>query len=362
MKFTKRVISNLTKCYAVSSLTYKNQKHFVVASEKDFPCLLFDAMGNLREEIWPGTPGGVMSLVPLEHEEGGFLATQRFYSPNDSKQARLVHAFPNPAGGWKVSVIASLPHVHRFDVLRRGDVSYLLACTICSGRDYADDWSYPGKVYGCVLPEDLTAVDEAHPLALEVLRDGLLKNHGYLRYRCGDAPAGLVTCESGVYRFVPPAEPGGSWEITHLLAEAVSDVCMVDFDGDGMDEMVTIGPFHGDTLKIHKLSGGVYKTIYTHPEPLEFAHAIWGGVLCGKPAAIVGHRRGRRELICLTGDEAAGFGCQVIDRDVGAANVFHDIVDGREIILSTNREVNEVAVYTADPGASLPADDCLGGA
>ena len=201
-----------------------------------FLCLLLDEHGAFVEQVWPGEPGGTMSLVPSETGDGSFLATWQFYSPNDSKQARIVRAAPRPGGGWAVATLARLPHVHRFDVLRRGGVSYMIACTICSGRDYKDDWSHPGKVYACALPDDLSAAGQAHPLAFETLSEGMLKNHGYLRCHKNGAPAALVTCESGVYRYTPPAAPGGAWEVEHLLEEPVSDVCLVDFDGDGVEE------------------------------------------------------------------------------------------------------------------------------
>lgn len=56
---------------------------------------------------------------------------------------------------------------------------------------------------------------------------------------------------------------------------------------------------------------------------------------------------GARELCCFTGSESDGFHCQVIDSGAGAANVLHDTVDGREVLLAANREIGEVALYTA---------------
>ncbi len=34
-----------------------------------------------------------------------------------------------------------------------------------------------------------------------------------------------------------------------------------------------------------------------------FAHAIYGGTLLGKPAAIIGHRKGERNLLSLPGEQ-----------------------------------------------------------
>ena len=37
---------------------------------------------------------------------------------------------------------------------------------------------------------------------------------------------------------------------------------------------------------------------------------------------------------------------QVIDEDCGPANVHHFCNDGKDVIVSTNREIDEVAMYT----------------
>lgn len=82
MKFQKNVIATLNKCYSIAPLTYQGNPCFLVAAEKQDPCLLFDMEGRLLTTVFE-EPGGVMSMVPLSWEEGAFLATHRFYSPND---------------------------------------------------------------------------------------------------------------------------------------------------------------------------------------------------------------------------------------------------------------------------------------
>ena len=62
MKVSKKVISNLTKCYSIAPLTYQGKRHILVAAEKQDPCYLFDLEGNQEETVWEG-PGGVMSMV-----------------------------------------------------------------------------------------------------------------------------------------------------------------------------------------------------------------------------------------------------------------------------------------------------------
>ncbi len=36
----------------------------------------------------------------------------------------------------------------------------------------------------------------------------------------------------------------------------------------------------------------------------------------------------------------------VIDEGCGAANIYHFVKDGKDILIAANREINEVAMYT----------------
>lgn len=45
-----------------------------------------------------------------------------------------------------------------------------------------------------------------------------------------------------------PAAPDENWEIEKLVDEAASDAVLVDLDGDGEKEQISISPFHGSNL------------------------------------------------------------------------------------------------------------------
>ena len=251
MNIEKKVMANLTKCYSIAPLTYRGREHILVAAEKKDPCYLFDTDGNLEDTVWEG-PGGVMSMVQVPGSDGLFLATHKFYSPNDSKEAKIVVAAPVSGGNWQVRTLAELPHVHRFDIVSRNGFKYLIACTLKSGHEYKNDWSKPGKVYAAVLPESLDGYDEGHQLKLEVVKDGMLKNHGYYRIGGEEGDTCLIACDSGVYQFIPPEAPGTAWEIRRLTEEAASDAVLVDMDQDGIGELAVISPFHGQQISFYK--------------------------------------------------------------------------------------------------------------
>ncbi|WP_124065505.1 hypothetical protein [Clostridium sp. E02] len=345
MKAEKKVLEHLKKCYSVAPLYYKGKEHFLVAAEKEDPCLLFDMDGNKVDTIWDG-PGGTMSMVQVPGTDGQFLATHKFYSPNDSKEAKIVLVTPDDLGKWQVRTIAVLPHVHRFDILKRGKTSYLLACTLKSGHAYKEDWSSPGKVYAAELPKVLGGLCESSPLKLEVIMEGLIKNHGYYRVEEDGMDTGLVSFEGGIRQFIPPVRTGEPWDVRKLLGTPASDAVLVDFDEDGEKELAVLSPFHGDCISIYKKTEGSYQKVYEYEKPAEFSHAIFGGDLCGKPALVVGHRQGERNLLCFTWNkERQTYQWEILDQDCGPASVLHLKKDGEDLLISTNREIDEIAMY-----------------
>ncbi|MGV8981840.1 hypothetical protein [Clostridium sp.] len=349
MKINKKVIANLTKCYSIAPLKYKDENCFLVAAEKVDRCILFDSDGNEIETVW-NEPGGAMTMVQVPGTNGQFLATHKFFSPNDSKDAKIVIATPGMNGKWSVKTLVNLPHVHRFDLIKRNGNIFLIACTLKSGHEYKDDWSSPGKVYAAKLPNDLSNFNEDSQLQLTVIKDGMLKNHGYYKVTDKGIETAVISSENGVFQFVPPVAEDAEWEIVQLLNTPSSDAVLVDIDSDVEMELAVLAPFHGESVRIYKKIEGTYKEMYVHPEPAEFTHALYGGNLCGKPSIVIGHRQGKKSLFALTYDAAKGkIQCENIDTSCGPANVYHYIKDNKDIIIATNREIDEVAMYTIEP-------------
>lgn len=345
MKFEKKVISNLTKCYSIAPLHYNGKDHMLVAAEKVDRCILFDLDGNEEDTVWT-EPGGVMTMVQVPGTNGQFLSTHKFYSPNDSKEAKIVIVTPIEKGNWEVRTLVDLPHVHRFDILERNGVRYIIACALKSGHEFKEDWSMPGKVYAAVLPGDLSKFNEDNQLELKVIKDNMLKNHGYYRVMEDGVMTSVVSADQGVFQFIPPETPEGEWEIKQLLDTPASDAVLVDLDEDGEKELAVLAPFHGEFISIYKKKDGKFEKVYDYDKSADFTHAIYGGMLCGKPAIVIGHRKGDRDLIVFTyNKETKSYGYEIIDHDCGPANVCVYNKDGKDVILSTNREIDEVALY-----------------
>lgn len=342
MQIDKKVVTHLTKCYSLAEIPYQGETAYLVASEKQHPCLVISRDGRVLDKVWDG-PGGVMTMEPLPN--GTFLATHRFYSPNDSAAASIVLAEPG-AEGWQVKELCKLPFVHRFGVLNRDGKRYLLAATLKSDHQFKDDWTCPGRIWVGQLPADLDAVDADHPLVLQPLVSGLLRNHGFFKYTLDGYDACLIGTENGIYRVTPPAE-AGQWQAECILNVPASDMLLADFDGDGEKELLVLAPFHGQKLAVYKQLSSTWTKVFEAAQPLEFLHALSVSELAGKEVAVIGHRKANRDLILVSHDET-GYRLDVLDHDVGPANVLCRESGNALWILSANRETDEVAMYTVN--------------
>lgn len=342
MKVRKQVVGELEKCYSISGLPFRGEEHILIAAEKVDRCMLFTKKGEYVDTIWDG-PGGTMSMVPVPGTEGEFLATHRFYSPNDAKEASIVHV-RYADGEWKINKVIDLPFVHRFDLVRGGDDLYLIACCLKTDFEYKEDWRFPGKTLACKVPESWD--EPLDPSKLVVLKDQMLKNHGYYKIDDNGIDRCVISCDNGIYLFTPPQRDGEEWTIEELLDKPGSDAMLVDLDEDGERELLVLSPFHGSSLKIYKKKDGRFEEVFSYPEPLEFLHSMWSGKLNGKTYAIIGHRKGKRQLLAISYSEYFGeYVAEVLDRDTGSANVAVFDTDEGPMIVSTNREINEIAFY-----------------
>jgi len=343
MRATKRVIGQLEKCYALGRFAYDGAEHLVVAAEKHNPCYTFDLDGNMADTLWEG-PGGVMTVAQVPGKPI-LLATQAFYSPNDSAEAKIVYV-RKVEGAWRSEILCDLPFVHRFGVLHRGGRHYLIACTLKSAHAFKNDWTCPGRIWVAPLPEDVTVYNQAHPLRLEPLVSGLTRNHGFAIAEADGSTFALVGSDNGVLKVTPPAEPDGDWQTEQLLDSPTSDVLYLDFDDDGERELLVLSPFHGDTLTIYKKRDGRFEPVYHHDKKLPFLHAIWGAEIGGRVCGFIGNREDTRDLIAIYWDADAGkYVYDLLDQGAGAANVMAFRNGSTDCLLAANRETNEIAIY-----------------
>lgn len=339
MILTEIASHHLEKCYSINKIELDGKAHIVVASEKNNKCLLFNQSGLLVDTIWH-EPGGTMSIVPLPDKSGRFLASQKMYSPNDSAEAEIVLVERIRQGKWDVRPFLNIPFIHRFDILCSGNRQYFIGATIKSDHRFKDDWTSPGKVWVGALNLDVYT-----PPQLTDCLGGLTHNHGFCKRANMYGHYAVISADEGVFAIFPPTIKNDQWITKQLLDTPVSDIGFIDFDDDGQDEMIAFSPFHGDQVTIYKLVDGRYQEIYRHPEPLEFVHAIWTGMVYGKPVAFIGHRKGLSKDLYAVSLNNDGYQFDVMQKDIGSTNLHAFQVDRMQILVSANREINQIAFY-----------------
>ena len=346
MRYTKKVIASMPKAYAIGTFEGSDAESFVVGVEKDGPIRRFALDGTPMETVSEG-PGGVMTIAQVPGRDDQLLATCEFFSPNYGADTAYIACYTRAADGtWAATKLCDLPYVHRFGLLRGADGRlWLIACTIKGTcRKIKNDWLTPGAVYVAALDGRLEERGEKNQVELTELSGCQLQNHGF--WCAPDRSYALVSTAAGVFRYVPPATAEGTWQVSCLVVQPTSDVCAVDFDGDGRDEILTLSAFHGDTLSVwHEgETEDTYVKVWEDPEKRDFLHAIWSGEIVGEKCAVVGNRKGGRDLLRVFYADGS-YQLETIDHDRGPANCWV-LADGEACrIVAANRETDEVALY-----------------
>jgi hypothetical protein len=337
MRIIKKHLDEMYRAYAASSMYVNGELNLLVASEeKGYPCYAYSGKDfNCRNTVWENG-GGCMSIIPIPNRNSEFLAVRDFYLKENPSSARLVWGHLVD-GQWAVETVIKLPYLHRFDVWDLDGDIYFIGATVADVKASKDDWSHPGTIYYAKLPEAL--IDG---LELKVLKEGLYKNHGYTRHMVDGKPRGTFGCDQGVFEVIPHKD--GEWEVRHLMEGEIGEVAWCDLDSDGQDELMTIEPFHGNSMKIYKFIDGKYTEIYTYPHKIDFAHTLTGATLCGVPSFVGGVRRIDSELFYIQWIDGK---CQetIIENGVGPANVAVLNSKDCDLIVSANHTKDEAAVY-----------------
>ncbi len=338
MNIEKIHLDELYRCYSTMAMPLDGQLHFFFASEeKGYPAYAYP-MNDLsqRKVVWDKM-GGVMSMIPIPHQENQFLAITDFYLKDSPSLAKLTWVKYDSVHGFVSHDLFYLPYLHRFDLFEVGDDVYFMGGTIADRKEHKEDWSCPGKIYAAKLPKNLL-----DPIPLEVLKDGLTRNHGYSR--SNDRQCGYFSSDEGVFKIVPPSSTQVEWHIEQIMEGMVSEIALIDIDQDGIEEMITIEPFHGNAIHIYKLNGEVPERVYTYPHEIDFAHTLVSTTIHGVPSFVGGIRRIESDLFIIQWVNGE-FVTTIVDKGVGPANLDVYVSDDQTIIHSSNHTQNHAALY-----------------
>ena len=339
MNFEKLHLDDIVRCYCASSIEVDGELNVLLASENpESPCNAYSGENfEVKEKVWDDR-GGCMSIIPIPGKKNEFLAVNEFYlkvSPSLSKLVWGVHT----DNGWEIKDVQSLPYLHRFDIYDVNGVNYVIAATIAREKKDKLDWSKPGQIYVAKLPDN-----PEEGLEFREILDGSFRNHGYSRgYDAAGKAIGFFGSDSGITKVTPPYE-GGEWKIENILEGNISEIALADLDGDGVDEIMTIEPFHGNSVQIYKAVDGKYEKVWSYEPEIDFAHSLVGCTLAGKASFVVGIRRVNAELFVVQYNDGK-YEATVVEEGVGPANLAVVNRENDDLIIAANHTAGEAAVY-----------------
>lgn len=340
MNVKKQILAKLDKVYAVNSIQINARTHFLAASEGRGKCLIFSPPHWEASVVWDN-PGGCMSLIPVPGREKTFVAIQEFLPIFQSEHAGIVYVEDKLAAKpWFVTRVIDLPFVHRIEIVHIDSDPFLVAASLCSGKDFRDDWSHPGTVYAGVIPKN-----PFDKWSLEPIFKDISKNHGIHVTTINKKPVVMVSGKEGLFVLQVPEKPGSRWQYKRLLKHEISDIYSYDIDGDDMLEIMTIEPFHGNRLVIYKYTSQGCQPVFE--TSMDFGHVVWAGKLLGKTVVLGGCRGGSKELFLLhpKTSDLRTMSREIIDSNIGPTQIAVVHEQNRDLIVSANHGSDEVVLY-----------------
>jgi len=237
------------------------KKHVVSESHPGNICIAArDLTGNGLRDLIVGSGFNRRQRIPVEY-------LQWFEAKEDGES-------------WESHFIEEIPYIHRLalaDVCGNG-VPHLFVASLQGGEGKIDEWQYPGGLWCYRLPED-----PVKDMWEKRLVDGELHlNHGM---SVGDVDGDgrqdvLIGCRDGLIWFEPPEDPfAGDWHKWVISERESSEVFTVDLDGDGVNEFLSIEPWHGNELVWYKAEGDIRDGKWTRhmiDDTLNRGHSVEG--------------------------------------------------------------------------------------
>lgn len=331
----KKVILNIQSVYTANAFV-TDGRAYVGAGSETTPQVYLSDLEKEESCLVDGCPGGVMSFVPVPGHPDLFYSIMGLFPPFVGLEAGVFMHKRTP-DGWETSRIMHLPFAHRCDILNRDGHNYVFAASCSKFKENPLDWSQSGELY--VIPlDDATGF----PGTPELVYNAIFRHHGMLKAVVDGKQTILFSGAEGIFSL---DLVDGKWMTACLFDHEVSEFGLLDFDGDGVDELVTIEPFHGNTVNIYDRVGDVWEKKYTGE--LSFGHGLSCGMFKGEPVAVVGNRRGSLtlDLIKVVDWQAGKFSREAIEEEAGPTQTQVFSFGGKDYILSANQLKNEVALY-----------------
>jgi hypothetical protein len=329
--------------YAVGTYVVDGETCLVAATEEHGPAAISRPPFVNGAEMLSG-PGGCMALVQRSPGElysimGCFVGYQF--------QTGAIYQIRRSGPGWIAGRILGLPFAHRMEFVRRAGTDYLLAASIAADKKDAADWSRPGSVYVSEVP-----AAPGRPWSLRPVLEGIHRNHGLLAGPFLGRPSVLVSGAEGIFA-ADLDGAGRDWGFERVMERETSELALIDLDGDGSVELITIEPFHGSSLRVYRPGRKGWSPAWEGK--LDFGHCLLAQKIDGLASLLVSNRAGSRDLLLLRWNRGRGArmlgepSVTVLEAGAGAANMTVLRHEGRDLIFATNQAAGEIACYEMEP-------------
>lgn len=337
MKLKHIKLDEMYRAYAAATFEVDHEMAvFIASEEKGHPCYMYQGDAFEKKTVVWEKGGGCMSIIPIPNKENEFLAIMDFYLKESPSRAKLVWGVYDQ-GEWTIKDVLFLPYLHRFDIYDIDGTNYFVGATIADEKEFKDDWRKPGSIYIGKVPDNPT-----EGIELKKIAGGLFRNHGYFRYEDENGIRGYFSSDEGVFEL----NPYENWKLTQIMEGPIGEIALMDINQDGVNEMITIEPFHGDQIKIYEKKEDGYEVVYEFPYELNFGHTLEADMIDGVATFVGGIRRVGNQLFTiqyLNGE----YHLEIHD-DGGPSNVAIGHKEDKAYIVSSNHTRNEAAVYLVE--------------
>jgi hypothetical protein len=335
----KQTILAINNVYTANAFQTPGGFYVGAGSETETDVQLYDLVSGKAEPVH-GCPGGMMSFIPVPGMIDSYVTIMGLFPPFIGQEAGLfLHQKMNQE--WRTIKAMDLPFAHRCEFLRSSDNNYLVAASVSKYKEDPADWSRSGEVHVVSMSDHLTV-----PWQSEVINSGITRNHGMTRTIMDGKEVLCISGEQGIFQV--KLNNRDKWEVKPFFTGEVSEMAFTDLDGDGANELITIEPFHGNTLKIYKRQDNRWKLKFS--DSLSFGHGLSSGLFNGKPVIIVGNRSESLSLEIFSVDNLTKGAVkrEVIEEYAGPTQTQVFSIGNRDYILSANQRKHEVALYSED--------------
>lgn len=332
----KKGLLHIEAVYTANAFRVNNRFYIGAGSETQPDVYIYD-LKNGGKEFVGGCPGGVMSFVPVPQQPELFVSIMGLFPPFIGAEAG-VFLHQKTGKTWKTQKAIDLPFAHRCEIITRNGKNYLFAASVSKHKNNPQDWSKKGEIH---LVE-LGNTNEL-PFNSTIIENDILRNHGMIKTTIDSMETICVSGAEGIFYYDLQEN---TWIKKQIFDKEVSEFCFVDLDGDGTNELITIEPFHGETLNVYKKAGNKWELKFS--DSLSFGHGLSGGQFNSEPIIVVGSRSGSLALDMFTVEDLASGKLvrKTIETGVGPTQT-QVFSDGKtDYILSSNQKKNEVALYS----------------